>query len=67
MRIKGGIKIKTISSVIESFRENLIVKQLKKTGKIPVNAFRNISEIESFCKSYSKVLILKGDQLEVEK
>ncbi len=66
MRIKGGIKIKTISSVIENFRENLIIKQLEKTGKVPVNAFQNISEIESFCKSYNKTLVLKGDQLEVK-
>lgn len=67
MRIKGGIKIKTISSVIEDFRENLIIKQLKKTGKVPVNAFQNISEIENFCKNHNKILILKGNQLEVEK
>ena len=66
MIIKGGIKIKTISSVIENFRENLIIKQLEKTGKVPVNAFQNISEIESFCKSYNKTLVLKGDQLEVK-
>jgi hypothetical protein len=67
LRIRGGIEIKTISNVIEIFKENLILKQLEKTGTIPVNAFQNISEIENFCKNHNKILILKGSQLEVQK
>ena len=55
--------MKKVSNVIEQFRENLILKQLEKQNKIPITAFINISEIDSFCEKHKHYLIWENEYL----